>query len=74
MLLNGYDYDDLVEYETTTDDGLRIRLAKVGGGTLGREYAGLWAYSVNDLPWADDLYTGTAKTHEAAAILLSELW
>jgi hypothetical protein len=71
MLCNGYDYDDLVEYETVID-GMHVRIAKVGGGTLGEAYDGRWAYSADDDDWRDDLHTGMPKTHAEAAIIVHE--
>lgn len=58
---------------TTTDqrEPLEIRIAKVGGGTVGKSYDGRWFvdfYVYDALMLSEDgLGTGTSATHEEAA-------
>lgn len=66
------------EYEfTTTVDGLKVHVNKVGGGTVGREYAGEdWSVTVmnGDVFELDNavLYIGLSTTHAQAAKLAAE--
>lgn len=50
---------------------VRLLVAKVGGGTPGRAYAGTWYYRLDvdgkTVAHGDDLETGTPKTHAQAA-------
>ena len=60
------------ELTTVTDNDATVRVSKVGGGTLGRAYAGSWHYSYHDprghrLEEGSDLVTGSPTTHEEAA-------
>lgn len=57
-------------------EGVWVEIAKVGGGTLGRAYAGRWLYRLSPRSgeWHQgaDFETGTPKTHVHAATLLVE--
>jgi hypothetical protein len=48
-----------------------VEISKVGGGTLGRRYQGLWNYRITSkgkvVAEGDDLRTGSPATHEEAA-------
>lgn len=59
------------EYVAMTYDGSTVRISKVGGGTIGRAYAGAWHYSHEDsngvVTRGSDLNTGTPFYHEEAA-------
>lgn len=60
---------------TTTVDGYTISVEKIGGGTVGKAYAGTWAYAVTDSTGAEivagtNLYTGMPKTHAEAALIV----
>lgn len=51
-------------------DGATVLVSKVGGGTLGRRYAGAWHYAWtrgDRCEQGSDLFTGTGYTHEEAA-------
>ncbi|MCX5201471.1 hypothetical protein OG897_08400 [Streptomyces sp. NBC_00237] len=62
-----------------------IRVAKVGGGTLGRRYEGFWEYLVlrhrgtplrtqwDVVAKGPDLHTGTAKDHTEVMEIVREL-
>jgi hypothetical protein len=59
-----------------TEDIICVRIAKLGGGTLGKAYAGHWLYRVT-LPGdviveGQDFHTGTPKTHHEATVLVAE--
>lgn len=78
-------YNDLrdfeAEYAGEIDDlmsegSVRVEVEKLGGGTLGKSYAGRWRYRVT-LPdgtvhKGQDLETGTPVTHEQAARTAAE--
>lgn len=36
------------EYTYTSDEGLCVQVEKLGGGTVGRKYAGTWRYVVSN--------------------------
>lgn len=61
---------------TTRIDGLRVRVDKVGGGTLGKSYEGRWSVTVENGPVYvydnDELTTGTPKTHAEVAGMAAE--
>jgi hypothetical protein len=61
---------------TTTVDGLRVQVDKVGGGTLGNAYEGRWSVTVQNGPvYAydnDELTTGTPKTHAEVARIAAD--
>jgi hypothetical protein len=71
---------DLRDFEpeyTATVDGLTIQIEKLGGGTLGRTYAGSWRYIATDatgteLGRGQDFTTGTPYTHAEAAELIAD--
>ncbi len=58
------------------DEPLSIAIAKVGGGTLGRAYPGLWqavaAYGSRELYRGGDLNIGRPHTHRQAAAVLAQ--
>jgi hypothetical protein len=64
------------EYETVTDEGLKIQIEKLGGGTLGKSYVGTWLYVVTgpdgvELERGMDFETNLPSTHEQAASVLA---
>lgn len=65
------------EFELELDPETFVRISKVGGGTVGREYSGYWHYTIVMAGAVSDrgsnLYTGSPHTHEAAAFLIWEL-
>lgn len=68
--------EDEYEYAAVID-GLRVYVNKVGGGTVGKEYAGEdWFVTVmnGDVFELDNdvLYVGTPTTHHKAARLAAE--
>ena len=69
----------MTEYEYTTSfPNARVQVSKVGGGTVGRTYAGSWEYVVTLLgetePMATgaDLTTGMPKSHQEAADIVAD--
>lgn len=65
------------EFRTTVGEHV-VSVAKVGGGTVGREYTGNWSYVVATvsgeiLAKGSDLYTGTLHMHWEAARTALEL-
>jgi len=54
---------------------ITISVSKVGGGTLGESYEGLWHYRIYTRGYpviaGNDLHTGTPKTHEQAARIVA---
>lgn len=54
---------------------LAVTLEKLGGGTLGEAYAGIWRYVVTrdgtEIGRAQDFETGTPHTHAQAAHALA---
>lgn len=67
---------ELIEFHLRTDEGDTVDLYKLGGGTLGRSYEGLWGYrhvrGRVEIASGQDLRTGTPKTHQEAALLVIE--
>lgn len=61
---------------TTTIDGLRVQVDKVGGGTLNRSYEGRWSVTVQNgsvyIYDDDELTTGMPKTHAEVARIAAE--
>lgn len=62
------------EYEWTgrpLGTHVMAEVSKVGGGTVGRRYQGLWKYRITQkgkvIAEGEDLRTGMPKTHEEAA-------
>lgn len=73
-------YTDLRDFEeeyTHVDDyGQTFKLEKLGGGTLGKSYAGTWRYLVtddkgNEIARGQDFETGMPHTHKEAACELA---
>lgn len=68
--------DELIEFHLHTESGDLVDVYKIGGGTLGRTYDGLWGYRhVRDgveIASGEDLRTGIPKTHQEAAPLVIE--
>lgn len=64
--------------------GCRVYVDKVGGGTVGRRYGGLWDVVIvggnGDVVWStgelskDKLHTGTPKTHAEAGVLAMDFY
>lgn len=74
--------DFVPEYVVRIDAvGATVEISKLGGGTLGRSYAGLWEWTARldsgemihswDADW-DMLNTGTPKTHRQAAFIVAD--
>lgn len=64
---------ELADFEAVVllDDGVIVRVSKVGGGTVGHSYRGAWHYRV-EIPLEDavsgsDFETHIPKTHAEAA-------
>lgn len=72
------DFEYLAQPRQLGGGRLAIRISAVGGGTVGRAYAGRWMYRVKRvgspdvLAEGDDLNTGTAKTHKQAAEIVND--
>jgi hypothetical protein len=68
---------ELVEFAGQAETGEVVEIYKVGGGSPGRGYAGLWGYRVligtKTVASGEDLRTGMPKTHQQAARLVLEL-
>lgn len=65
----------------TGDAQYTVSVNKVGGGTLGRAYEGLWEFRVSEPDSSDrtlwfgrDLNTGTPKTHMQAALDVADFF
>lgn len=69
---------DLVESTTLISDDRVVEVYKVGGGTLGRHYTGMWGYYLarrgEQLAAGSDLYTGTPADHAAVAQLVLDIF
>lgn len=56
------------------DTKVKIEIEKLGGGTVGKAYAGMWRYVVTadgyEMTRGQDFNTGTPKTHKEAARML----
>lgn len=69
---------ELTEFTLHPDHGpaSKVEIYKVGGGTRGEAYEGLWGYRLtgNDqvLASGQDLRTGMPHTHQEAALLVIE--
>lgn len=64
------------EYAASRGD-LRIQVEKLGGGTLGRDYDGVWRYVVSDqhgteLVRAQDFKAGTPLSHHVVSMRIAE--
>lgn len=70
---------ELVEFTLHPEQATvsKVEIYKVGGGTRGRAYEGLWGYAATRddqvLASGEDLYTGMPKTHQEAAQILLEI-
>jgi hypothetical protein len=66
-----WDYEAEFIYEPEDRPGLKVEIAKVGGGGVGESYDGEWWYRVlrDDEPFyaGNDLRSGTPHTHEYMA-------
>jgi hypothetical protein len=65
------------EYTTTTDNGLTVQIEKLGGGTVGNAYAGLWRYIVTTasgtfVARGQDVATGMPHTHAEVAEMVAD--
>jgi hypothetical protein len=81
-MMNDYRLTDLMDYEfeyadTIMDDSFeheyRVFVSKVGGGTVGKKYAGDWIVRIyNDhnevIVQTADLHTGSFKRHADVAL------
>lgn len=76
-------YTDLRDFEAeavfTFDEAgfqTRVKIAAMGGGTVGRAYAGTWRYIVTcdgiEVARGQDFTTGMPKTHAEAAEMIYE--
>lgn len=67
---------ELVEFTGRAEIGEAVEIYKVGGGSLGKAYEGLWGYRVSIgnevVASGEDLCTGMPKTHKEAARLVLE--
>lgn len=79
MEVDQFEYHVEVPY-TQDDDtaAVTVHVNKVGGGTLGHSYEGRWevAITINGTVtfWADDIRTGTPKTHAQVAGIAAEFY
>lgn len=69
--------DFAAEFESSDDSGRTIRVEKLGGGTVGEEYAGIWRYVItdhdgNEIARGQDFTTSMPHTHSWVATCLSE--
>lgn len=68
---------ELVELTGLAETGEVVEIYKVGGGSLGTAYEGLWGYRASTgnevVASGADLRTGMPKTHDEAARLVLEL-
>lgn len=72
------DFEYAVTLPGSGEPPVTLRVSKVGGGTVGRAYAGNWYYSASGRRalgvspvHGDDLRTDSPKTHEEAARALA---
>lgn len=69
---------ELVESTVLSSDGHAVDVYKIGGGTLGRAYEGLWGYRLvrggQEVASGADLRTGVPKTHDEAAQLVLDIF
>lgn len=76
-MATGFD-PELTEFHLHTGHGDEIDLYKVGGGTLGHTYDGLWGYRLTRrgklVGDGETLRTGTPKTHQEAALLVLDFF
>lgn len=70
---------DLADFEAVVllDDGVIVRVSKVGGGTVGHSYRGVWHYRVEvpleDVVQGSDFESGSKLTHAEAAEQILDL-
>lgn len=74
-----YEYTTGVCTDGTWDADVTVELSKVGGGTVGKAYEGVWVYRVSDaddstLMEGADLHTGTPKTHAEVALIVYDFY
>ncbi|WP_181273643.1 hypothetical protein [Brevibacterium oceani] len=71
------EFDPSLVEHTVVLKGRLVHVYKVGGGTPGRRYDGLWGYRVRCqgrlVASGEDLRTGMPKTHDEAALIALEL-
>jgi hypothetical protein len=72
-----YDSQGYLEHTGTHED-VTVRVAKVGGGTLGKKYEGFWLYTVEAddefKAWGEDFHTGTAHSHKYVAKMIALIY
>lgn len=75
-------YTDLRDFDAELDYWYenygRIQVEKLGGGSIGKAYEGIWRYKAFDtkgelITLGQDFETGTPKTHEQVASILFEM-
>ena len=69
-MIKAEDWEYVLDYPP-----FHVGISKVGGGTVGQEYDGRWAYEFYNphngmYAFGNDLVTGTPKTHREAAMLV----
>lgn len=68
---------ELVEFTGRAETGEVVEIYKVGGGSLGKAYEGLWGYRASMgnkvVASGENLRTGMPKTHQETARLVLEL-
>lgn len=69
--------DFAAEYTYQADSGLTVQVEKLGGGTVGEKYVGLWRYIVTDSKGAElgrgqDMESGLPHGHRSAARIVAE--
>jgi hypothetical protein len=72
MYEHDYPGDDAHEFTTTIGD-VEVRVSKVGGGTVGRDYEGAWHYLLTSgviVHRGSDFSSGQAVSHSEAAALV----
>lgn len=71
------------EFIAENREGVRVEIEKIGGGIIGKAYAGDWQYRVTVPAWGGfmgntydgtDLRTGTPKTHAEACAILCDMF
>lgn len=75
-------YTDLrdfeAEYSFPGDNGIVVKIEKLGGGTVGKKYVGIWRYIVTckgqEVARGQDYSTGTAKSHVWVARDIASLY
>lgn len=73
-----FEHSEVVDAPEGRGRALRIFVSKVGGGTVGRSYDGMWLYRVRAVGGGPvliedcDLRTGTPKTHQQALRIVED--